>query len=156
MAAQVVLWPRRLPAKVKKKRTPPMCLISGLSSVNGGCVQTISKPSVLPENPADRRRRPRYRFSVPVTIRSADSTTMQGMTIEISESGISVITADSLNINDTVELGPIYGNRLSARVRYQVGRVYGFEFIRLTAEQSRAIVDGCKTLARYPGNSLRI
>ena len=104
----------------------------------------------------DRRRHPRYRFSVPITIRSAEGTAIPGISIEISESGISAITADSLKVGDTVELEPIAGGKVSAVVRRNVGRLYGFEFLDLTAEQTQRINESCKMLARYLGKTLRI
>src|ERR1700752_1853301 len=48
--------------------------------------------------PPDRRRHPRYRFSVPITIRSSDGAVMPGISIEISASGISAIAPDSLKL----------------------------------------------------------
>jgi hypothetical protein len=119
-------------------------------------MQTDVNPEKLPENLPDRRRHPRYRFSIPLTIRSNDGTAIPGISMEISESGLSAITADSLKINDTVELEPIAGSRVSALVRRCIGRVYGFEFLNLTAEQAERITQSCKLLARYQGNKLGI
>ena len=72
-----------------------------------------------PESHPDRRRHARYRLSVPITIRSADGTSISGICIEISQSAISAITADPLKVNDTVELEPIAGGKVSAIVRLQ-------------------------------------
>jgi len=119
-------------------------------------MQTVANTGASPENLPDRRRHPRYRYSVPITIRSADGTTIPGITIEISESGMSAIAAHTLNVNDTVALHPVAGSAVSALVRRRIGRVYGFEFLHLTSKQARKIRERCKTLARYPGNSLGI
>ncbi|MGA8492580.1 MAG: PilZ domain-containing protein [Terriglobales bacterium] len=104
----------------------------------------------------DRRRHPRYRFSAPITIRSGDNLTMQGISIEISRSGMSAITADALTVNETVELEPIATGKVLAKVRRVVGRVYGFEFLDLTDEQGRRITEICKSLPLYHGKSLGI
>lgn len=104
----------------------------------------------------DRRRHPRYRLSVPITIRSAEGASIPGISIEISESGISAITADPLKVNDTVELEPVAAGRVSALVRHSMGRVYGFEFLNLTADQTQRIKESCKVLTRYQGNTLGI
>jgi len=81
---------------------------------------------------------------------------MRGISIEISGSGISAITADSLKVNDTVELEPILASKVQALVRHNIGRVYGFEFLNLTVEQAQRISDRCKCLPRYQGTSLGI
>ena len=104
----------------------------------------------------DRRRHPRYRFSTPITIRSADGLATRGITIEISQSGMSAITADALTINETVELEPIAAGKVSALVHRTVGRVYGFEFLNLTPEQGQKIMEICKSLPLYRGKSLGI
>lgn len=76
--------------------------------------------------------------------------------MEISQSGMSAIAADSLTLNDTVELEPIAAGKASAIVRRVTGRVYGFEFLNLTPEQGQRITEICKSLPRYQGKSLGI
>ncbi len=110
----------------------------------------------ISETPSDRRRHRRYRSSVPIIIRSADGVVKRGISIEISESGLSAITSDSLKVDDTVELEPIAGDKVQAVVRRNTGRVYGFEFLGLTAEQTQLIIESCKRLPVYEGNSLAI
>jgi hypothetical protein len=119
-------------------------------------MQTAANHQPSPENLPDRRRHVRYRYSAPITIRSAGGETIPGITIEISESGLSAIAAHTLAVDETVKLHPVGGGTVSALVRRRVGRVYGFEFLHLTAKQIRKIRESCKTLARYPGNSLGI
>jgi PilZ domain len=104
----------------------------------------------------DRRRHLRYRFSIPISIRCADGVEIPGITIEISESGLSAITADPLRLNDLVELEPIAAGRVRALVRHNVGRVYGFEFLKLSAEQVLRIKESCKMLSRYRAKSMGI
>ena len=99
---------------------------------------------------------PRYRFSVPLTIRSTDGEITRAITLEISASGVSAITERSLRLNDTVELEPIAASKVLAVVRRNVGRIYGFEFLALSSEQAHTIVERCKLLPRYLGKSLGI
>jgi hypothetical protein len=108
------------------------------------------------ENFADRRRHLRYRFSIPITIRCADGVAIPGITIEISESGLSAITADPLHVNDTVELEPIAAGRVRALVRHNIGRVFGFEFVDLSVEQVQRIRESCTLLSRYRAKSMGI
>ncbi len=105
---------------------------------------------------SDRRRHPRYRLSTAITIRCADGASIPGISIEISESGISAITADPLKVNDIVELEPVAEGRISALVRHNVGRIYGFEFINQTPDQAQRIQETCKMLPVYRANSLGI
>ena len=104
----------------------------------------------------DRRRHPRYRFSEPVTICSAGGVVIPGIGIEISVSGMSAITADSLKMNDIVDIEPIAGGKMQAVVRRNIGRVSGFEFLNATAEQAGRIGESCRLLPRYLGTSLGI
>ena len=120
---------------------------------------TFMQPDVdPPKSPEaiDRRRNPRYRFSVPITICAADGLIIPGISIEISASGISAISASPLTINETVNLTPIANGTVLARVRHNVGKVYGFEFLNLTPEQTQQIIDKCRFLPLYRGKSLGI
>jgi hypothetical protein len=81
---------------------------------------------------------------------------MRGISIEISASGASAITAGSLKLNDTVELQEIVADKVLALVRRNVGKVYGFEFLNLTPDQARRITERCKLLPRYQSRSLGI
>jgi hypothetical protein len=119
-------------------------------------LQTNLDSNKAPEPFPDRRRHPRYHFSVPITIHAANGVAIPGITIEISESGLSAITANPLKITDTVELEPIAGGKVPAVVQRNVGRLYGFEFLNLTAEQIQRINESCKKLARYQANTLGI
>lgn len=55
-----------------------------------------------------------------------------------------------------MELEPIAGGKVQAVVRRNLGRVYGFEFLSLTAEQTQLVMESCKRLPVYKGNSLGI
>jgi hypothetical protein len=108
--------------------------------------------SVRPDGP-DRRRRPRYLFSAAMTIRSADGKAMPGISVEISESGLSAMVSGLLRTGEMVELEPVAGGRTKALVRHRLGRLYGFEFVKLTEEQAGRIAENCKKLGRYRSNA---
>jgi hypothetical protein len=109
-----------------------------------------------PDPRPDRRRHPRYRFCLPLSIRAASGAVIRAISIEISETGLSAIAADSLSVGDTVELEPVCAGTVSALVRHNVGRIYGFEFLNLSSEQASQIVQSCKTRALYDGRALGI
>jgi hypothetical protein len=119
-------------------------------------VQTNLDSHKAAETFPDRRRHPRYRFSEPITIRSADGVAIPGIGIEISVSGMSAITADSLKVNDIVKIEPIGGGTMVAVVRRNIGRVSGFEFLNVTTEQVQRISNSCKVLPLYRDTMLGI
>jgi hypothetical protein len=55
-------------------------------------------------------------------------------------------------VGDTVQLEPVAPGTISAQIRRQIGRVYGFEFLQLTKEQASKIQDDCRRLPLYPSN----
>jgi PilZ domain len=97
----------------------------------------------------DRRRHPRHRFSSPITVRDAAGKEWRGITIEISQSGISVVVKDSLKLGDRFELEPIAGGKVFALVRHKTGVVHGFEFVDLTSEQVQRLKETCEKLPRF-------
>jgi len=119
-------------------------------------VQTNLDSHKAAETFLDRRRHPRYRFSEPITICNADGLAIPGIGIEISVSGMSAITADSLKVNDIVKIEPIGGGTILAAVRRNIGRVSGFEFLNVTAEQVQRIRNSCKALPLYRDTRLGI
>jgi hypothetical protein len=137
---------------LKKNRPPADVIARGEDRP----MQTDLDVQKLSETLPDRRRHARYRFSVPINIYAAGGVAIRGISLEISESGLSAITATSLQLGAIVELEPVLSNRVSALVRRNVGRIYGFEFLNLTAEQTRQINESCKTRARYQTGTLGI
>lgn len=119
-------------------------------------MQTDLDAQKVPEADHDRRRHPRYRLSVPLNIHAPDGVIMRAISIEISVSGLSAITAASLTMNDKVELEPIAAFKIFALVKHNIGKIYGFEFINLTPEQTHRITEICKLLPLYRGKSLGI
>jgi len=102
----------------------------------------------------DRRKHPRYRFSTPISIDAANEELIQGIMIEISESGFSAAIAAPLKIGDRVKILEIAGGETLAEVRHAVGRLYGFQFIDLGAEQRKKICEDCRRLPRFRSRSL--
>jgi len=90
----------------------------------------------LPPGVAERRRFPRYRLSAPITVRSEGLPEMRGMSIEISEGGMSAAVGVGLKVGDAVELEPVGGAAAAAVVRRILGRLCGFEFLNLSPEQA--------------------
>jgi PilZ domain len=119
-------------------------------------MQTNLESPKAAETFPDRRRHPRYRFSEPVKVCSADGVLIRGIGIEISASGMSAITAAPLRVNDIVKIEPIGGGTLLAAVRRNIGRVSGFEFFNVTAEQLQRIRNSCKVLPLYRDTTLGI
>jgi PilZ domain-containing protein len=108
------------------------------------------------ESVSDRRRHPRYRYSAPITVLASDGSPVPGITLEISESGLSAVIGGPLQVEDTTEVEPVAGGKALARIRRHLGKIYGFEFVELTAEQAEQIRDKCKKLPIYRCRSLRI
>lgn len=71
--------------------------------------------------------------------------------MDIAEGGLGVATAAKLQIGDTVHLqistipSPLH---LPARVCYQHGPEYGFEFVALGTAEREYIRERCKSLMR--------
>ena len=61
---------------------------------------------------------------------------MRGMSIEISEGGMSAAVGVGLKVGDAVELEPVGGAAAVAVVRRILGRLCGFEFLNLSPEQA--------------------
>jgi hypothetical protein len=96
----------------------------------------------------ERRKRPRYMYSATMTVRSQEGRAMPGISVEISEIGMSAMVSGVLMAGETVELEPVAGGKTTALVRHKLGRLYGFEFVGLRAEQAARIVENCKSLGR--------
>ncbi len=81
---------------------------------------------------ASARRHPRFTLEVGVTIYSPAVGPFTGKTVEISESGMSVILAADLELGQPVELKfklPLGAVKAQAVVRQRNGDRYGFEFV---------------------------
>jgi hypothetical protein len=79
----------------------------------------------------DARRYSRFKLEVDVTVRSKTLGLVPGMTVEVSESGMSTILPVDLPVGETVELHiglPLGSVDLRAVVRNRNAFRYGFEF----------------------------
>lgn len=113
----------------------------------------IGESRTSPNPQIDRRRHNRYRFSVPVSVSASDATIIPAMTLEISEAGFSAVLASPVTIGATVKIYPMASDTLTAQVRHNVGKIYGFQFLNLTQEQSQRLLDICSRLPRYPARN---
>jgi c-di-GMP-binding flagellar brake protein YcgR len=109
------------------------------------------KPQVI-----ERRRSRRYRYSVPISIRTAYATDIRAMSVEISETGASLMTGGNLKVGEIVQLDPIGDDAAQAIVRRNVGKIYGLEFLCLSAAQSEQIRRMCAKLPAYCSNSVDV
>jgi hypothetical protein len=119
-------------------------------------VRTETASSEASQGVLDRRRHVRYRFSAPITVHLNGSSAIPGITLEISESGMSALMGTTLVVGDTVELEPVVGGRVSALVRRHNGKIHGFEFLNLTSGQIQEIAEVCKSLPKYQCKTLDI
>jgi hypothetical protein len=101
----------------------------------------------------DRRSHRRYRFSMPISVTGSDCAIIPAITLEISEGGLSAVLALPLPMGATVKIYPIASDTVTAQVRHQVGKIYGFQFLNLTPEQSGRLRDICSRLPRYPSEN---
>ena len=105
---------------------------------------------------AERRRFRRYHYTAPVSIHCSEGLEVRGMTMEISEGGMSLLATASLNVGDVAELEPIGGEPAKAILRRTVGKLYGFEFLGLNSLQLKRIRRMCKMLPPFQSKTLDI
>lgn len=97
------------------------------------------------------RHYPRYPFSVPVTLRHllpGGLETTRGMSLDISEGGISAIVQAHLSVGETVEINlplPVGPLHTIAIVRHVTDSRSGFEFLGLTIEEREQIAVASRT-----------
>jgi len=101
-----------------------------------------------------QRRFPRFQFHETVRIgvtKGEIPTYVEGRGVDLAEGGAGVTTGTKLQIGDTVHLQiPLAPEplRLPARVCYQYGSEYGFEFLALGIPEREYIRESCKLLMR--------
>lgn len=97
----------------------------------------------------DRRRHPRFKIEVDLTVRSRTSGTLKGHTADISEGGISAILTIEVPLGELVELdftlpfGPV---TIYAVARQREAFRYGFQFAESNPVHE-AILATCRHLA---------
>jgi hypothetical protein len=95
------------------------------------------------------RHEPRFKFVVDISIRTRSCGVLAGVTVDISESGISAMLKIEVPLAEIVELGfilPIGRVNISAMVRQRDAFRYGFQFIGSDAAQD-VIRSTCRQLA---------
>lgn len=105
---------------------------------------------------ADRRRHPRYRWIMPVYVSLGSRSLVRGITIEMSESGMSALMSESLKVGELVKIEPIAGSKVSGIVRRQNGKICGFEFLNLSWPQVQQLLEISRVLPLYDPKSLDI
>jgi hypothetical protein len=55
-----------------------------------------------------------------------------------------------------VQLEPVAAGTVTAEVRHNVGKVYGFAFLQMTGEQTLKLRNECRGLPRFPPNRMGI
>ena len=69
---------------------------------------------------------------------------MTGISVEISQGGISAMVNGLLQVGDAAEIYPVAGGPVQARVCHKLGLLYGFEFTEISAAQIRQITENWK------------
>jgi c-di-GMP-binding flagellar brake protein YcgR len=105
---------------------------------------------------AERRKFPRYRYCVPISIQLPNLEVVRGMTVEISETGMSAVVGAVLPVSATVHLAPVAGSAAEAIIRRGAGRLCGFEFLDLDPELALKIREMCAHLPRYYSETLDV
>lgn len=94
------------------------------------------------------RREPRFPVDTRVVLIHAGKS-ISGQAIELSQSGIAIVTVADLALGEVVDLYFTLGRnlmRLRAIVRNRKGARYGIEFLTLSSEQRRQIVTAYQAL----------
>ena len=101
-------------------------------------------------------RSPRFRICIPVTIRPPGGSSLSAVSLEISQSGMSAMANGPLRTEETVEIEHVAEGAITAVVRHNNGKLYGFEFIEISASQVREIAKRCKMLPPFGHSALGI
>ena len=101
----------------------------------------------------DRRRHSRYRFSEPMKVCRQDGACLDGISVELSQSGMSAMIRGTLTPGDVVRLQPVSGVTTAAVVRHKLGMLYGFEFLELAIDQAARIAERCRKCEPWRSNA---
>ena len=82
-----------------------------------------------------------------------DGACFDGISVEISESGMSAMIRGVLKPGDVVRLQPVTGVVAAAVVRHKLGMLYGFEFVELAPEEARKIAERCRKCEPWRSNA---
>ena len=117
-----------------------------------------AQPAKAPNRVADRRQRryPRFRSEFPVTVSlfsGKDHENLNAHCRDLSQGGIGMLIAAELNVGEVASLVfslPTLPQpwKLRAVLRCRRGYQYGFEFLALSPQQSKALTEYFPTLER--------
>jgi hypothetical protein len=82
-----------------------------------------------------------------------DGACLDGISVELSQSGMSAMIRGALIPGDVVRLQPVTGVDTVAVVRHKLGMLYGFEFLELATEQAGKIADRCRQCEPWRANA---
>jgi hypothetical protein len=82
-----------------------------------------------------------------------DGGCLEGMSVELSQSGMSAMVQGALRPGDVVRLQPVTGVTTAAVVRHKLGMLYGFEFLELAGEQAGKIAERCRECEPWRTNA---
>jgi hypothetical protein len=102
-------------------------------------------------DPFDKRRQPRFKIEVKITVNSRSCGRLKGHTVDISESGISALLRIEVPLGELVELefilpfGPV---GIYAMVRQRNAFRYGFQFVAPNSAKEKKIIQAtCRQLS---------
>jgi len=79
-----------------------------------------------------------------MAVQCPGGTLMTGISVEISQGGMSAMVNGLLQVGDAAEVYPVAGAPVQARVRHKLGLLYGFESTEISAAQIRQIAENWK------------
>ncbi len=82
-----------------------------------------------------------------------DGAYLDGISVEMSESGMSAMIRGVLKPGDVVRLQPVTGAVAAAVVRHKLGMLYGFEFLELAREHAGKIAERCRKCEPWRSNA---
>jgi c-di-GMP-binding flagellar brake protein YcgR len=112
-------------------------------------LEKSGRGATLRSDPPEQRQDPRFAIAVAIRIYPRDSAVIRGYTVDISESGISAMLRDEVQVGEIVRLEfalPDADIEVVGVVRQRNAFRYGFQFMEAGAAQS-AIRRTCRQLA---------
>jgi hypothetical protein len=104
------------------------------------------------QTPANRRRFPRYRTSLPLRVCNYQERDLDGCCVVVAEGGVGGILLEAIPVGNVVQLRLALSMhptlfQVLAVVRYQLDFHHGFEFVSLTQEERLSLRQFCNQLA---------
>ena len=101
------------------------------------------------QEPANRRRFSRHRFTAQVEIRREQGLDVDAMMFELSEGGMSAATPNILAVGEKVQVKTVAGQTVKAIVKRKHGAMYGLEFVGLDEDLRERIRNVCRGLPLF-------